>query len=286
MKVVIIYNPKSGSALPVAELKQKFKAAGIEVAETLAVGANLEADLQKFIGQDVVIAGCGGDGTISHIASYLVGTNQQFAPLPGGTLNHFTKDLGVPQNLDEAIANLPQLTPRKVDVMRVNDRVVINNSSLGLYPSTLRMRDEMKQGNIGKWPAAILACLKAFWRYRTYTVTIGGETFRTPFVFVGNNDYHLEELVVGQRTRLDEGVLSVYAIVGASRLDLLQVFARAILGRVKSGEGIKIWKTKQLTITTKRPRIRISRDGEHEKMRSPLNYELVTGGLTVLGGRP
>ena len=44
----------------------------------------------------------GGDGTIATAASVLVGTPAELAIIPGGTLNHFAKDVGIP--LDPAAA--------------------------------------------------------------------------------------------------------------------------------------------------------------------------------------
>lgn len=266
------------------DLKKAFEDAGISVIEACRVNRNIHSHLKPYFGQkDIIVAAYGGDGTLSRVAGALAGTQTIFAPLPGGTLNHFTKDLGIPQDLEEALQKLKKSKPKRIDLACVNDRVIVNNSSIGLYPSALQMRDEMTRKHIAKWPAAVIAHFKAFWRYYPYVVTINGETFRTPFIFVGNNDYALEQRLIGRRKRLNEGVLSVYAIVCAGRLALLRILIRALFGQVGSLDEIKIWKPKQLAIHTKRSRIRISRDGEHETISTPLEYKIMAGALLVIG---
>ena len=217
------------------------------------------------------------------IAEKLAGTSMLFAPLPGGTLNHFTKDIGIAQNMKEAISALASSKPRLIDIATVNDRVFLNNSSIGLYPSTLQMRDEMQRKRTSKWIAAIIASFKAFIRYRSYTVEINGERFRTPFVFVGNNDYELENRLIGNRKRLDGGILSVYSVSASDRFSLLLIFTKALFGKVKVIDEIKMWKTDRLIIRTPYRSIRISRDGEHERINTPLIYNINPKSLYVIG---
>ena len=54
---------------------------------------------------DVVMVG-GGDGTVSAAAAVLQGTSKVLAVLPAGTMNLFARSLGIPLNLDAAIAAL------------------------------------------------------------------------------------------------------------------------------------------------------------------------------------
>ena len=283
MKVVIIHNPRSGSAIPVRDLVRKFKAVDIEVIKTIKIDDTAKA-LSHYRDQKIVVVGYGGDGSLNQVATHLLDTKLLFAPLPGGTLNHFTKDLGISQDLDEAIRDITSARLRSIDIATVNDKVILNNSSIGLYPSSLQMRDEITRKQISKWPAAIIASFKAFLRYRSYTVTIDGETFKTPFIFVGNNDYRLEHMLIGERKHLNEHILSVYAIVGASRLSLLRVFGKALMRQLESADEMKIWKAQSLTVHTKRPRIRISRDGEHERTSTPLEYKILPDALKIIGG--
>ena len=213
----------------------------------------------------------GGDGTISAVAACLSGTKAVCAPLPGGTLNHFTKDLGIPQDLDAALQALMKSKIHTVDVATVNDNVFINNSSLGLYPSSLYTRQRFED-RLGKWPAAIVASIRSLIRFRLYVVTINDETFRTPFIFVGNNTYAIDSVGAAERTRLDQGILSVMIAKTTTRWGLMKIMAGVLIGKAHTLDEFQTHATTSLTIQARRRAINISRDGEVNRLQTPIRY--------------
>ena len=84
-------------------------------------------------GSRIVVAG-GGDGTVSSVASAIVGSDAALGILPLGTLNHFAKDVGVPLDLDDAIRAIGGGRTVRVDVGDVDGRPFINNASVGMDP--------------------------------------------------------------------------------------------------------------------------------------------------------
>jgi diacylglycerol kinase family enzyme len=80
------------------------------------------------------IVAAGGDGTVNAVASCVAGTEAVLGVLPLGTLNHFAKDLGIPLQIEEAVATVVGGQIKRVDVGEVNGRTFVNNSSIGLYP--------------------------------------------------------------------------------------------------------------------------------------------------------
>src|SRR5206468_13014314 len=100
---------------------------GLEVeVEAVREGSEIIPAVQRALarGVEMIVAG-GGDGTVSAVASQLVGTSTALGVLPLGTLNHFAKDLGMPLDRDEALAAIARGTLRQVDVGEVNGRVFI-----------------------------------------------------------------------------------------------------------------------------------------------------------------
>lgn len=281
MKLILIHNPKSGSALSQDELQQKCQDANIEIEEFIEVQDGFEKKLAPHIQAGKHIAALGGDGTVSAVAGQLADTNATLMPLPGGTLNHFTKDLGVPQDIDEALARLTQLTPRSIDIAEVNGTYFINNSSIGLYPTSLQDREEIED-TVGKWPAAVAASLRALVSFKTYRVTIDNHTFATPFIFVGNNRYQLDALGSTERTRLDEGTLTVYVAKTRSRLTLLKIAVFALLGRASELPEFDEFYTQSLTIKSNKRHLDVSHDGEISRIATPLAYEIHTKALRVV----
>jgi diacylglycerol kinase family enzyme len=183
--------------------------------------------------------------------------------------------------MDKAIARLKSATVHGVDVVNVNGEIFINNSSIGLYPSSLRFRNKFEK-YLGKWLAAIIASIRAFVRLRTYNVTIDDETFRTPFVFVGNNQYQLDGVGGATRESLDKGDMSVFIARTSSHWALFKIALFALIGKARVLDEFDERKTKKLVIESRRKRLSVSHDGEVSRVKSPLVYEIKAGALRTL----
>ncbi|CDG84379.1 diacylglycerol/lipid kinase family protein [Janthinobacterium agaricidamnosum] len=272
-----------------AQLHARFKAAGLDATIVLAQsGADMIAAAEQALrdGIGLVVAG-GGDGTINAVASRLVGSEAVFGVLPLGTLNHFAKDLKIPLLLDEAIANLANGVPHKVDVGEVNGRIFLNNSSLGLYPDIVRDREKQQRRlGRGKWLAFCWATMAALRRYPFLNVrlSLNGEQHarRTPFVFIGNNEYLMQGFNIGERARLNGGTLSLYVAQRPGRLGLVRLAWHALLGRLAQLKDFDALTAREMTIETRHKRLRVATDGEVTVMATPLSYRIRVAALTVL----
>lgn len=280
MNAVVVYNSRSGSAVTLSELKRLFTRANIDVSEYIAIATDIHSALQPYIKKkDIVIVGIGGDGTLRSIAAELVGSQCVFAPLPGGTLNHFTKDLGIEQSLANAISRLPHARITRIDTVSVNGILFLNNSSIGLYPSTLSDRTRL-QRYIGKWPAALVASVRAIVRFTLYDVSIAGESFQTPFVFIGNNNYDIDALM--SRTSLDQGVMSIYSVASSRRWVLFKILFFGLIHKRDITKELKFHTTDDVSIVVRKKHVRVSYDGEHSRMTPPLRYKVRARSLRVL----
>lgn len=272
MKLVVVYNPRSGSALPIRELKDAFIKRGHIIEKLVPLDGSLRRRLRPFIAAGETIAVVGGDGSINSVAQLVIETKAVLAPLPGGTLNHFTKDLGVPQNLNEAIGRLDNSKVHPVDVASVNGTLFLNNSSMGLYPSSLAVRSRL-ENKWGKWPAAIVAAFRTLIYFRTHQLLIDGKEIRTPFVFVGNNIYRLDKLGVVERKEINQGVLSVFVAKTVSRWALLKIALFSLVGKAHTLNEFDAYKTTSLQVQARRP-LSVSYDGEVGIMSSRVEYKV------------
>ena len=291
--IVVIVNAGSGGgndAALVDRLAVHFKAAGLHAEIELAHGGD---EIITAVGNAVarrpplIVAG-GGDGTVSTVAAALVDTGIAFGVLPLGTLNHFAKDLGIPLELADAVAVLAHGEAGRVDVGEVNGRIFVNNSSLGLYPDIVHDRErQQKRLRRGKWPAFVWATLSALRRYPFLFVALvvdGKEVLRrTPFVFIGNNEYVIDGMQLGGRKRIDQGSLFVYLAPRARGRDLPARFAQALVSRTKRSDAFEMVASQDLAIHTRTTgTIRVAVDGEVVKLSTPLRYRTRQGALQVL----
>jgi diacylglycerol kinase family enzyme len=271
------------------DLRGKLDAAGLDAELVLAKdGEEMIATARRALdkGAQLVAAG-GGDGTINAVGSVMVGSGVPFGVLPLGTLNHFAKDLGIPLELVDAVRNLAEGVPRRVDVGEVNGRIFLNNSSLGLYPDIVRDRErQQRRLGRGKWPAAMWATLAALRRYPflSMRLTVKGQTLarRTPFVFIGNNRYKMEGLSIGERDCLDDGLLSLYVAQHPTRLGLLRFAFDALRGKLGSERDFDVLEAAAFEIETHHRHLHVATDGEVTMMDAPLRYRVRPGALTVL----
>ncbi|MFL6333161.1 MAG: diacylglycerol/lipid kinase family protein [Pyrinomonadaceae bacterium] len=271
-------------------VEEAFNACGVGARVRVArKGGDVEEFVRQALmnGARAVVAG-GGDGTVGSVAGALAGTDRPLGVLPLGTLNHFAKDLGIPLSLAEAARNICEGREVPVDVGEVNGRVFVNNSSLGLYPRIVRRREKLQEREgSGKWAAFLRASLAVLRRYPFMNVRLeadGREIARkTPFVFVGNNEYQVENLQLGARSCLDSGRLSLYVAHRTGRLGLLRLALSALFGRLREAHDFDALCAREIWVETRRPkRIPVATDGEVTVLSTPLHYRIRPGALKVI----
>jgi len=236
-------------------------------------------------GSTILVAG-GGDGTVSSVASAIVGRDAALGILPLGTLNHFAKDVGVPLDLDEAIRTVAAGRIVRVDVADVNGRPFINNASVGMYASLIVERQAMQRLGRRKWLAHGLAAARVWRRYHRLHVILGVDgrerAVRTPFVFIGNNEYQLSGLELGGRTALDAGRLHVCMAPGMPRRRVARMILEAIFRDVCRLEGFESFTALQVVLHGGTPQMRVSLDGEVITLDNPLQFRVHPRALPVI----
>lgn len=236
-------------------------------------------------GAPAVVA-AGGDGTVSVVASALVGGEVPLGVLPMGTLNHFAKDLGLPLELEKAVEVVVTGRVRIVDVGEVNGRVFLNNSSIGVYPRIVELRDRYREKGVAKWIAALWAGLAVLRRRPFLGVRIespdGVLIRRTPFVLIGNNEYRMLGLQAASRDSLAGGRLAVYLMKAQGRQNLVRVAWIMLRRGIELTPELDFLSVEEAAVETKRRDLQVALDGELVTLQSPLQYRIVPGALRAL----
>jgi diacylglycerol kinase family enzyme len=295
VRVIALLNAASGggtAAGAAREIEQQLEAAGHAAEVHLA---RTGRELERLAGKagkdrpDAVLAG-GGDGTVNTVASALLDTDVPLGVLPLGTLNHFARDLAIPLGLADAVDVVLQGHTTAVDVGEVNGHIFLNNSSIGVYPSVLRLRERHQQQGRSKWIAAFWAVLAVLRRHSFMGVRVvaDGETIvrRTPFVFVGNNAYRMEGLSAGTRESLTDGRLSLYMMNAGGRRSLLWLAWNVLIGRALRLPELETRSVLEAEIETQRNDLQVALDGEVMKERGPLTYRVRPAALRVFTPGP
>src|SRR5258706_3028152 len=290
--IPVIVNAASGAGHSDADLERLrglFREAGLE-ARILVAGNGVEIHAlarEAMQGRHGVVVAEGGDGTSSAVADAVRGTDTALGVIALGTANHFPRDLGIPVDAAEAVRVIAAGHRTAIDVGEVNGISFVNNSSLGLYPGIVRERVQLQRRlRRGKRSAMIWAILAVLRRAPLLHlhVRLGdreGE-LRSPFVFIGNNEYTMEGFDIGSRERLDGGILSVYTTARSTARGLFALAMRALFGRLRQAKDFTALQARAMRIESTHEHLLVATDGEVRRMKTPLDYVIVPRSLQVL----
>jgi diacylglycerol kinase family enzyme len=256
----LLINPRAGTESPTAEeLAEAARERGIEP-HLLGEGEDA-AEVARQADAEALGA-AGGDGSVATVAAVAVERDLPFVVVPFGTRNHFARDLGLDR--DDPLGALAAFEgeERRVDVGRAGERRFLNNVSLGMYADLVHRREHHRRRR------QALAGLRALWlslRRRPGTwARIDGEPIHARVLLVANNAYELSLFSIGERERLDEGRLHLYA-------------ARGLLPRTwdeHAGERFEL--------DAPESRLPVAVDGEPAELETPLELAVERGALRVL----
>jgi diacylglycerol kinase family enzyme len=272
-------------------LAQAFRENGVAATFHMVEGAELEEHARQALALaksgtiDAIVVG-GGDGSVRTVAGVAGGSDIPIGILPLGTLNHFARDIGLPLDVGQAVATIAAGFSRRVDLGEVNGRIFINNSSIGIYPYMVLDRERRRRHGLSKWAAMALAAIRGLRRLPRRRLMVRAEgsatAYRTPCVFVGNNQYDLHFLSLGRRQTLDSGKLHVYVARPMSKVGFLWFLIRAALGGADRVNDLDELRAATAEITARTSRLPVALDGEVERLSMPLRYRVRPRDLRVI----
>jgi undecaprenyl-diphosphatase len=189
-------------------------------------------DVAKVLmqGDCPVIGAAGGDGTLAAAAAVAVDHDALFVPVPAGTLNHFSRDLGL-ASAEDAVDAVRAGFEAAVDVGVVGDRIFINTLSFGGYSAVVDTRERW-QPRLGKWPALVVALITELPRMTPLRITLDGEPMRVWLGWIGNGAYSPAGLAPAWREDLADGLLDVRLVHGGRKFARTRFTLAAFCGRL------------------------------------------------------
>lgn len=233
---------------------------------------------------------CGGDGTISAAVGAAARTHLEIAIFPGGTLNHFARDMGIP--VTDPIAALELAITgraRPTNLGFVNGRAILNTSSVGAYVDFVQFR-EASERRFGYRIASVIAAARVGFRRRLVSLEVrmdegDNRRYETPLLFVGVGERWVEGRTLGSRRPGGASELHVVVARGHARP---KIFAHA-LGAIIRGrggrpgdDGVDVNLLTHLVATTKAREVTVAVDGELVRMNAPLRYAIEPGAVLVV----
>ncbi|WAS96976.1 diacylglycerol kinase family protein [Nannocystis punicea] len=138
-RAALVWNPVAGLArddLPavVAALEQTY---ALEVFETSPERDADACATAALATKPALVIAAGGDGTVSLVASRLIGGEVPLAVIPRGTANSFARALAIPLDLAGALANACSGKPHAIDTARAAGRTALLFASVGFHADAI-----------------------------------------------------------------------------------------------------------------------------------------------------
>jgi diacylglycerol kinase family enzyme len=283
-RAILLMNPKSGGGkVERFDLEGEARRRGIEPV-VLQPGDDLRALAHDAARSADVIGMAGGDGSQALVAQVAMEHDLPYVCIPAGTRNHLALDLGLDR--DDVVGALDAFSDgseRRIDLAFVNDRIFVNNVSLGIYAEIVQSdayRDAKLATVESMLPELLGPDATPFdLRFRGPD---GREQKTAQLVLVSNNRYVLDRLGgIGTRPRLDSGQLGIVAINIANAAQAAKLVSLNAVRQLSKFEGWRDWSAAEFEVASSAP-VATGIDGESVVLDPPLRFTIVPGALTVL----
>jgi diacylglycerol kinase family enzyme/membrane-associated phospholipid phosphatase len=228
--LTIVINPSARSGRgtdSTDELRTALPAARIVALDD---GVDLGSALRRAAAGARALGIVGGDGSINAAAVVALERECALVVIPGGTLNHFARDLGL-ETVADAISAVQQGQLVEVDVGTIDGRPFLNTASFGSYPKLVEAREALED-SIGKWAALGVALARVLRHDEPFEVTIDGRAHNIWMIFIGNCAYEPPGFAPATRSRLDDGSFDVRIVDGAHPYARLRLIFAALTGNL------------------------------------------------------
>jgi diacylglycerol kinase (ATP) len=221
--------------------------------------------------KDVIIA-IGGDGTINEVLPGVIGSNSTLAIIPIGSGNDFNKVIGIPQELDQALNAIFKGKRRLSDIGEViywnkygekRKRYFINTLGMGL---DAEIASETKQISFLRGlPLYLWAAIKALSKHSSIEFKIreknDQKTEKAFFICAGNGCFEGGGFKILPNARQNDSLLDICVLRATPLLKAIKILPSILKGTHEKSPEVSIWKTKEITIESKKSFI-LHGDGE------------------------
>lgn len=282
--LIVNVHSRKGEAL-FHEAKAKIEMQGIRLIAAHAVRdpSKLPGTVRQAVreGAPMVILGC-GDGSLSCAVDDLVDRDCVFAVLPLGTANSFARTIGLPLDLDGAIAAIATGRRRRIDLGMIDGDYFANAAAIGLSPMIGDTVPHDLKKYLGRAGYLVWA-IWCFFKFRPFRLIVedssGEHRMWATEVRIFNGRFH-GGVELAETTDVDSGDIVIQAVTGRGLARLAWDWYAKFF-RLSSRDGTtREFRGRKLRLDT-RPRHRISIDGEI-LARTPVTVEVARRAIEVV----
>ncbi len=283
-EAILIVNAKSRQgAEAFDQARELLTAAGIGLIDAKAVKdpKKMGAAVRQAVKRAPMVIVGGGDGSLSSNIGHFLGSETVFALLPLGTANSFARTMGIPLDLDGAIAVIAGGEPRCIDVGKIGDQYFLNAGAIGLAPEVAKCVPHGLKRRLGRlgylmWAGWSAASFNAF----RLQVDDGRRVRRlwATEVRIANGRFHGGVELI-ESADVESGQIVVQAVTGRSLVRLGWSYFASAIKLASRSEPLREFRSPKLGIKT-RPPMQVSVDGELGP-ETPFTVEAIANAVTI-----
>ena len=289
--IAVILNPKSGSSgeefRAAIETALQSRGAEFEICETDPKDGAIPAVCRAVDEGATQIIACGGDGTIMSAVNGLAKAENEpktiFSIVPGGTANLLAQALGIPHDVEKAVAIALGGRDRLIDLGQCGPDVFALGLGMGLTEKLVSGATSKDKETLGR-----LAYGKAMLRelgqkpHRFSFQLDGGPAQRAVGValVVANAGEISGNWKFAPDAEMDDGLLDLCILHRFYFRDLVRLMWHGLLGNLPDDRAVSFFQAKTISIGSDPP-LDLQIDGEEVDAKPPLSIQVRPKALKV-----
>ena len=295
MKCVFIANPKSGKGKILRykdyilnKLSEKFS--DIIWLETEYAGhATILA--RQYGSECDYLLFSGGDGTLNEIVNGVIELEEKpvIGQIPSGTVNDFSRSLGIKKNIKKSLKQLLILNTKKIDIFTANGKYGVYICGFGVFTKTSYDTGQDKKKHFG-WLSYFFNGIKEIKTYSPQTIVFKTKdyTFEDKVaLFLVINSKSVGGFKFNKTAKLDDEKLDLVVFKAKkSKIcfsDLIRIAKLFLFGikAVKKSRYVYVSQIEELACSSS-SEISLNFDGEHIASENHFELKICKGALNVL----
>jgi diacylglycerol kinase (ATP) len=294
MKPLFIVNPAAGGGrarklLPLVERVAGSRTPAADVLITDRPGHAVDVARNAAAQGYSRIIGVGGDGTLHEIANgiYQAGGQAALGAVPAGAGNDFVRSLGLPRDVEAALALAWDGAEQTIDMAACGDRVFLNAGGVGFDARVARAASGMPRFlRLGTLPY-VAGVLREVVVNASDNLTLHLDDAvlerRSLMVAIANCKYYGGGMMICPDASNTDGLLDVCIVGGMSRRDVLLLLPKVFSGGHASHPLVEFYRSRTVEIEGL-SRSEVQVDGEL-LTRGRVEFRCVPGALRVIRPR-
>jgi diacylglycerol kinase (ATP) len=273
MKVAVIAHSGKTLGGGLLEVRRLLDAEGVtdllwaEVPKSRKAPAQVQRALDE--GVELVFA-WGGDGMVQRCVDVLAGSETSLAIIPAGTANLFATNLGIPRDIEQAVALGLHGERRRFDVARFNGERFAVMAGAGFDAAMIRDAGTLKD-RIGRvayvWSGSENLRLKAF-EARIKVDGVSWYKGKATCILLGNVGDLFAGVEVFEGARPDDGMLELGVVTAEGLMQWTRTIARTALGKAAKSPFVQATKARSVSVKLSRKVLYELDGGDRTKIKS------------------